>query len=64
MVMAGEDDSMVLAGSTRGNWSGTNLGGAWDLAAVKLDSEGEELWRWQVSACHDTSRLGLLQQLT
>lgn len=37
----------MLVGYTYGNWAGTNLGGA-DFAAVKLTSDGEELWRWQV----------------
>lgn len=37
----------MLAGSTLGDWSGTNAGNI-DFAAVKLDSDGAEVWRWQV----------------
>ena len=38
----------MLAGFTYGNWSGTSAGSS-DFAAVKLDSTGTEVWRWQVS---------------
>ena len=44
------NNSVVLAGYTYGNWNG-NVGGG-DFAAVKLDSEGNELWRWQVRYGH------------
>ena len=44
--MAG-DGSVVLAGASSGNWSGLNRGGQ-DFAAVKIDSDGNEIWRWQV----------------
>lgn len=44
----GADGSVVLAGATAGSWSGANLRGFSDFAAVKLDSGGKELWRWQV----------------
>ena len=45
----GDDDSVVLAGYTAGNWSGVHSGEfESDFAAVKLDAEGKELWRWQV----------------
>lgn len=43
-----EGGSVVLAGSTLGDWSGATAGNI-DFAAVKLDSEGAEVWRWQVS---------------
>ena len=39
---------MYLVGDTFGNWSGVNEG-ARDFAAVKLDANGSELWRWQVN---------------
>ena len=39
--------SIVLAGSTLGDWSGLNAGSD-DFAALALDSEGQEIWRWQV----------------
>ncbi|CAN0100846.1 unnamed protein product, partial [Sphacelaria rigidula] len=41
-----EDGSIILAGYTEGNWGGTSAGGS-DMAAVKLSSDGELLWRWQ-----------------
>lgn len=44
---AGDDGSVVLVGSTFGNWSATNKGDA-DYAAVKLDSDGDVMWRLQV----------------
>lgn len=37
----------VFAGFTQGSWDGT-LAGVADMAAVKLDAEGNELWRYQV----------------
>lgn len=42
-----DNGSVVLAGLTTGNWSGENAGVV-DFAAVKLDAEGVEVWRWQV----------------
>ncbi|CAN0451410.1 unnamed protein product, partial [Laminaria digitata] len=47
-ISIGEDDIIVAAGSTDGNWNGTNVGGGTQFAAVKIDSDGTELWRWQV----------------
>lgn len=41
------DGSVVLAGWTLGNWDGTNAG-SYDCAAVKLDVDGNVLWKWQV----------------
>lgn len=40
------DGSVVLAGSTSGDWQGNNLGKS-DFAAVKLDADGNLLWKWQ-----------------
>ncbi|CAM9508827.1 unnamed protein product [Ascophyllum nodosum] len=42
-----DDDSVVLVGSTSGNWTGSHSGG-FDFAAVKLGSSGEEEWRLQL----------------
>lgn len=39
--------SALIAGATRGNWSGLHAGGD-DFAAVVLDGDGLELWKWQV----------------
>lgn len=44
---AGSDGSFIVAGLTDGDWDIPNLGG-FDFAAMKLDSDLEELWRWQV----------------
>lgn len=42
----GDDDSVVFAGHSYGNWSGTHAGNrAADFAATKLDPDGKELWR-------------------
>lgn len=43
-----EDGSVVLVGHTSGNWAGENSG-KHDFAATKVDRDGVELWRWQVS---------------
>lgn len=42
------DGSVVLAGYTHGEWSGELTGEESDFAAVKLDANGTEVWRWQV----------------
>lgn len=42
------DGSVVLAGYTCGEWSGDLTGEECDFAAVKLDANGTEVWRWQV----------------
>ena len=47
-VASGSDGSVVLAGYTKGAWIGAN-DGSYDFAAVKLDAEGTEVWRWQVT---------------
>ena len=46
--MVRADDTIVLGGSTAGNWIGTSAGG-YDFDAVALDADGEEIWRWQVT---------------
>lgn len=48
-----DDGSVVLAGSTTGDWVGVNNGDH-DLAALKLDANGTLLWKWQVRKvrCH------------
>ena len=38
----------VFYGITRGDWSGTNAGG-YDWAALKVDAQGDILWKWQVA---------------
>ncbi|CAM9931836.1 unnamed protein product, partial [Ascophyllum nodosum] len=45
-VVVGNDGSVVVAGYTAGSWACANLGEV-DFAAVKLDKDGKELWRWQ-----------------
>ncbi|CBN75056.1 Transmembrane receptor kinase [Ectocarpus siliculosus] len=41
------DGSIVLAGYTYGEWSGELAGENCDFAAVKIDANGTEVWRWQ-----------------
>lgn len=43
----GEDNSVVMAGYTYGDWNATNAGSR-DFAACKLDADGTLLWKWQV----------------
>lgn len=38
---------VILAGYSKGNWSGMNKG-LEDFTAVELDLNGTVLWRWQV----------------
>ena len=40
--------TFVLAGSTSGDWNGSNVGDR-DFAALKLDADGNVIWKWQVS---------------
>lgn len=47
-VSATDNGSFVLAGYTTGVWSGEASAGGEDFAAVKLDADGVEVWRWQV----------------
>ncbi len=44
---ARSDGSVVLVGATTGAWDGVKTG-INDFAAVALDEDGLELWRWQV----------------
>lgn len=46
-VTAERDGSVFLAGSTNGSWDGPN-NGSYVFAAVKLNVNGIEVWRWQV----------------
>lgn len=46
-VAANDDDSIILAGTTAGSWSAAHKG-QYDMVAVKLDSDGEVVWNWQV----------------
>lgn len=54
-VALADDGSAVLAGYTKGDWDGTNIGDE-DFAAMGLDgSDGTLLWEWQVRRgrrCH------------
>lgn len=46
------DGSIILAGYTDGDWDGEVVGLS-DFAAVALDEDGVELWRWQVCELSD-----------
>lgn len=48
VVISPDDGSVVVVGRTYGDWEGTSAG-EWDFAAFKLDSEGDLVWKWQVS---------------
>ena len=43
-----EDGSFVMGGKTTGDWSEVGSSGGSDFAAVKLDADGKEVWKWQV----------------
>ena len=43
----GDNGSVILVGSTWGDWEKSNQGGE-DFAAVKLHTNGSILWKWQV----------------
>lgn len=46
------DGSVVLAGSTDGNFAGTGShAGGKDFAVIKLTADGETEWTWQVTSC-------------
>lgn len=47
-ILVEEDGSVIIAGGSRGDWGGPNAGSG-DFAAVKLDENGDEVWRWQVT---------------
>lgn len=42
-----DDGAVVLAGYTSGDWH-TRTNGGDDFAAIKLDTDGSVLWKWQV----------------
>lgn len=43
------DESVVVVGHTRGDWSEAGVhAGAEDFAALKLAANGTLLWKWQV----------------
>ncbi|CAM9434069.1 unnamed protein product, partial [Sphacelaria rigidula] len=48
--VATPDGGIVLAGHSLGDWDGDNAGGDGDFIAVKINTDGKELWRWQVCA--------------
>lgn len=57
VASGGDDGSVVLAGSTAGNWDIVNRGYE-DFAAVKLDANGTVLWHWQVSCTYIKAKGG------
>lgn len=46
-VLVDEDGSVILAGYTSGSWTESNAGEE-DYLVIKLDSDGKEIWVWQV----------------
>jgi WW domain len=48
LAMDQSDSSVVLAGSTLGSLTGANAGSSYDMCAIKLDSSGCEIWRYQI----------------
>ncbi|CAM9534982.1 unnamed protein product [Ectocarpus sp. 12 AP-2014] len=57
-AVVNSDGSVVLAGSTEGDWGGTNAG-LGDFAAVKLDESGAVLWKWQSGTSDDELLVGI-----
>lgn len=49
-MAVGGDGSIVLVGGSPGVWT-TQHEDEWDFVAVKLDANGNEVWRWQVRRC-------------
>lgn len=43
-----DNDSVVLVGHTKGNWSSKNVG-YYDCVAIKLDADRTMMWAWQVN---------------
>lgn len=43
------DGGVVVTGYYNGTWNGETSSGETDFAAVKLDSDGDVVWRWQVN---------------
>lgn len=61
LVMA-KDGSVILTGGTYGYFTMTSGTYTPDAVAVKLDADGNEIWRWQVKRDGWTS--GVLLQIT
>ncbi|CAN0435097.1 unnamed protein product, partial [Ascophyllum nodosum] len=57
VAVLGDNDSVILAGQTFGDWEGEWLGGR-DFAAVKLGNNLTEIWRWQGGTEEDDSFSG------
>lgn len=53
------DGSIVLVGSTMGDW-GTENEGDEDFVGVKLDADGTLLWIWQVCLERDAKKINEL----
>lgn len=51
-VLVGENGSIILAGFTSGSWIENNAGEE-DYLVIKLDSDGNEIWVWQVWGSQD-----------
>lgn len=47
-ILVGDNESVIIAGHTKGDWDMVNAGGG-DFAAVKLDAHGTYVWSWQVT---------------
>jgi hypothetical protein len=52
------DSSVVVTGSTQGSLGGSNAGFL-DMFAIKLDSSGSELWRYQVGDSSEDAGYGV-----
>lgn len=46
-AVVGEDGLAILSGTSDGDWGGISKGDT-DFAAIQIDRDGGELWRWQV----------------
>lgn len=55
-ILAHADGSVTLGGTSWGAWDATNFGSG-DFAALKLDENGTEVYRWQVINPSCVSRL-------
>lgn len=62
VAVMGADGSVVLGGRADGDWNGTTAGMD-DFVAVKLDAEGQEIWRWQVGERNTVQRTGATPEL-
>lgn len=50
-----DNNSVIMAGYTKGSWSRVKQNnGTLDPAAVKIDADGTEVWRWQVRGLFET----------